>query len=52
MGAHSTTIEPAGLAEKTGVLHPRDGDSARIEAYLPQSLRAQPRCQSGHARQW
>ena len=35
MGAHSTTIEPAGLVEKTGILHPRAGDPSRVEAYLP-----------------
>ncbi len=35
MGAHSPTIEPAGLAERTGVVHPREGDPARFEAYLP-----------------
>lgn len=35
MGAHSTTIEPAGLAERSGILHSRDGDATRIEAYLP-----------------
>jgi len=35
MGAHSTVIEPAGLAERSGALHPREGDAARIEAYLP-----------------
>ena len=34
MGAHST-IEPAGLAERTGILTPREGDAARIEAYIP-----------------
>ncbi len=35
MGAHPTTIEPAGLAERTGILHPREGDAARREAYIP-----------------
>ncbi|MCK1479499.1 exo-alpha-sialidase [Bradyrhizobium sp. 197] len=35
MGAHPTTIEPAGLSERTGILHPRQGDPARSEAYLP-----------------
>lgn len=35
MGAHSTAIEPAGLAEHSGILHPREGDAARTEAYLP-----------------
>lgn len=35
MGAHPTTIEPAGLAERTGIPHPREGDAARTEAYLP-----------------
>lgn len=35
MGAHSTVIEPAGLSERNGALHPREGDAARTEAYLP-----------------
>lgn len=35
MGAHPTAIEPAGLSERTGILHPRQGDPARHEAYLP-----------------
>lgn len=35
MGAHPTAIEPAGLAERSGALHPREGDAARVEAYLP-----------------
>jgi predicted neuraminidase len=35
MGVHPSAIEPAGLTERSGALHPRDGDPARIEAYLP-----------------
>lgn len=35
MGVHSTTIEPAGLVERSGILHPREDDAARTEAYLP-----------------
>lgn len=35
MGAHPTQIEPAGLTERSGILAPRDGDPARVEAYLP-----------------
>lgn len=35
MGAHPTAIEPAGLSERSGALHPREGDPARTEAYLP-----------------
>ncbi len=34
MGSHPTAIEPAGLTERTGILHPREGDPARTEAYL------------------
>lgn len=35
MGAHPANIEPAGLSERTGILHPREGDAARTEAYIP-----------------
>jgi predicted neuraminidase len=35
MGAHSSDIAPAGLSERNGILHPREGDAQRIEAYLP-----------------
>jgi len=35
MGSHPTAIEPAGLSERSGVLHPRESDAARIEAYIP-----------------
>lgn len=35
MGAHPAMIEPAGLGERSGILHPREGDPARLEAYLP-----------------
>jgi len=35
MGAHPTAIEPAGLAARCGILHPREGDAGRTEAYLP-----------------
>ncbi|GGF51188.1 glycosyl hydrolase [Azorhizobium oxalatiphilum] len=35
MGSHDTQIEPAGLTERSGLLHPRAGDPARMEAYLP-----------------
>lgn len=34
MGAHSN-IEPSGLAERNGILHPREGDPARTEAFIP-----------------
>lgn len=35
MGAHPTTVEPAGLTQRTGVLHPLEGDPTRTEAYIP-----------------
>ncbi|AOO82623.1 sialidase family protein [Bosea vaviloviae] len=35
MGSHPTDIAPAGLSERSGILHPRAGDAQRIEAYLP-----------------
>ncbi|MDQ0468883.1 sialidase family protein [Labrys wisconsinensis] len=35
MGAHPAMIEAAGLGERSGILHPREGDPARLEAYLP-----------------
>lgn len=43
MGNHDTHIEPAGLTERTGILHPRADDAARTEAYLPSS------CVQNHA---
>jgi predicted neuraminidase len=35
MAAEPMTTEPVGLVERSGVLHPRAGDPARVEAYLP-----------------
>ncbi len=35
MGSHQPVIEPEDLTERSGILHPRAGDAARVEAYLP-----------------